>query len=116
VQGGEGVGTQLEAGHGSISKATIVTTIKTKSTRANFLISPPLFAISHPLMEKSPNRWVSSTYVWYFPTFDYSALVQSVHLTYLHFIPRFFAQLAGRLYVKLADGINKCRSKRGDQL
>jgi hypothetical protein len=58
----------------------------------------------------------SSTYVWYFPTFDYSALVQSLHLTYLHFIPRFFAQLAGRLYVKLADGINKCRSKRGDQV
>jgi hypothetical protein len=42
VQGGGGVGAQLEAGPGSISKATIVTTIKTKSTTANFLISPPL--------------------------------------------------------------------------
>jgi hypothetical protein len=56
VQGGGGVGTQLEAGHGSISKATIVTTIKTKSTRPNFLISPPLLCYPSSFNGEKPEQ------------------------------------------------------------
>jgi hypothetical protein len=90
VQGGGGVGTQLEAGHGSISKATIVTTIKTRSTRATFFICPSLLRCPYPLMGIRMTHWASLIYMSDILTFDYSTLVQSLHLTYLHFIPRFF--------------------------
>ena len=56
VQGVGGVGTQLEAGHGSISKATIVTTIKTRSTRANFLMSPPLLCYLSSFNGEKPEQ------------------------------------------------------------